>query len=258
MGRAIPNYRDRLAPLLDYFAVTLPETTTSWERWQIAPIRGGANNLLYHVCRDDEHGDYGDPLAVKFCIRDARDRAGREYAALLALQQAGLAIAPRPVLLEQTAYPHPLIVQTWLDGQVADDPPIEDAEWECLLRHLAAVHRFIPQATAIPLRQAVLAMGNTDSGKRRILEQVERIPAEVQPDTLRGLVAQMVRTTFPEWPAPQPALCRCDITPSNFIRGPDDWKSVDWEYSGWGDPALDIAGLMAHPACAKVPVSRWN
>ncbi len=33
---------------------------------------------------------------------------------------------------------------------------------------------------------------------------------------------------------------------------------MDWDGSGWGDPAFDIAGLIAHAAYVDVPLSRWE
>jgi thiamine kinase-like enzyme len=53
-------------------------------------------------------------------------------------------------------------------------------------------------------------------------------------------------------------LCRVDPSPLNFIRRPDNWASVDWENSGWGDPAFDIAELITHPAYREVPAHRWD
>lgn len=83
-----------LRPLLAYLVQSPPTTATTWQAWSVAPIAGGANNLLYRTTSD--HGDF----AVKFTIRDQRDRAGREYRALSALAQAGLTIAPHPMLLD--------------------------------------------------------------------------------------------------------------------------------------------------------------
>jgi len=57
-----------------------------WQRWRIARLTGGANNRLYRAT-----GDKGE-FAIKFTLRDARDRAGREYHALAALQRAGRAV----------------------------------------------------------------------------------------------------------------------------------------------------------------------
>jgi len=88
-----------------------------WGRWRFARIEGGGNNVLYRAT--DDRAD----LAVKFTARDARDRAGREYATLAALQHMGTPIAPAPILLERERFAHLVVVQTWLDGQVTIPPP---------------------------------------------------------------------------------------------------------------------------------------
>lgn len=64
-------------------------------------VDGGGNNLLYHAS-----GSAGD-FAVKFTVPDDRDRAGREYAALRALGEAGLRVAPEAVLLDRDSYDLP-------------------------------------------------------------------------------------------------------------------------------------------------------
>jgi thiamine kinase-like enzyme len=33
---------------------------------------------------------------------------------------------------------------------------------------------------------------------------------------------------------------------------------VDWENSGWGDPAFELADMITHPAYATVPAERWS
>ena len=252
MDHAMPDRREPLAPLLGYLASASPQTATRWGGWWVTPIRGGSNNRLYRVARQ------GERLAVKFCLRDARDRAGREHDALLALQQAGIETTPRPILLDRSGYGQPLVVQTWLDGEPLGGPPSRDEDWEGLLRHLVNIHELTPDASPIPLRQAVLTMMDAASGKQRIMEQFALIPAEVRPVSLRDLVARVAGSGFSAWSEPRPALCRCDATPGNFLHDAKGWGSVDWEYSGWGDAALDIADLIAHPACAEVPASRWS
>jgi hypothetical protein len=98
--------------LLDFLSSNTSQHACEWQGWTINCIDGGANNLLYRAT--NPHSD----LAVKFTVRDERDRAGREYGALLALQQAGLWIAPQPVWLERERYAQPVVVQTWLNGDV--------------------------------------------------------------------------------------------------------------------------------------------
>ncbi|HMA37704.1 MAG TPA: aminoglycoside phosphotransferase family protein [Chloroflexia bacterium] len=241
-----------LRPLLDYLAAAQPAAAGPWAQWQVAPVGGGANNLLYRA-RDPDHD-----LAIKFTIRDERDRAGREYAALCALRDAGLALAPDPVLLDRDRYACPVVVQTWLEGPVAADPPGTDAGWGALLDHYATIHHLTPATLPSDLRPAVLSMTSATTGQARIHEQLSRIPPVAWPDGLAALVQRADTRAFPTWPPPRPCFCRCDSNTLNFIRRPAAWASVDWENSGWGDGAFEIADLMAHPQYQTVPPARWE
>src|SRR5262245_22941297 len=95
-----PPAEHNLLPLLDYLAAT-HHPNLHWRGWRIARADGSGNNILYRATSDSHD------LAVKFTIRDARDRAGREYAALLALHRAGLEVAPAPLFLDRDRYPQP-------------------------------------------------------------------------------------------------------------------------------------------------------
>src|SRR5689334_3052545 len=94
-----------LLPLIEHLE-SRPAGEEAWREWQIAPITGGANNLLYRAT-----GPAGD-FAVKFTRRDERDRAGREWDTLRALDAARLDLAPRAVLYLPDR-PLPAVVQTW-------------------------------------------------------------------------------------------------------------------------------------------------
>jgi thiamine kinase-like enzyme len=59
------------------------------------------------------------------------------------------------------------------------------------------------------------------------------------------------------WSKTSPTLCHVDANFRNILRRPGQWSSVDWENSGWGDPAFEIAELMTHPAYLDIPASRW-
>lgn len=242
---------DELLELLDYLAAERPEGG-AWRQWHIARIGGGANNLLYRAT-----GDARD-LAVKWTIRDERDRAGRELLALLALRGAGLAVAPEPIYLERKRYPLPVIVQSWLPGEVRDEPPDGDQEWRRLLEHYIAIWSIAPGGTALPIRNSVHTMRCAADGVRLIERQLALLPGEARPPALDALLRLVARLAPPERPAPATALCRSDPNILNFVRGPAAWASVDWENSGWGDPAFEIADTMAHPAFAGVPAARWG
>jgi thiamine kinase-like enzyme len=48
-------------------------------------------------------------------------------------------------------------------------------------------------------------------------------------------------------------LCRVDPNLANIVwSGDGRLRWVDWEYSGWGDPALDLAELRWHSALAEL------
>jgi aminoglycoside phosphotransferase (APT) family kinase protein len=249
-----PKYREReehLRLLLEYLAGRDSHDDEEWQGWQIKLVAGGRNNLLYRSV-----GPLGD-LAIKFTIRDGRDRAGREYRSLSALQQAGLTVAPEPILLDRTSYVQPVVVQTWLEGEVKSTPPTTKAEWQSLLQHLSTVHTVSPDRISWQLPWATINANNAQEGRQIVRQQLARIPREAQPRSLQAVVRRFEAAQFPEWPMAPVTLCRLDNNISNYIRRPGQWASVDWEYSGWGDPAFDVANTITHVAYIQVPRSRW-
>jgi hypothetical protein len=248
--------RAELDDLIAYLTALEPppsgELSLVWHGWQIALIGGGRNGRVFHV--RNEQAD----LAVKLTARDRFDRAGREYLALMALAEAGLEIAPKPVVLERDRHPNPVVVMTWLEGSVADDPPTADDEWHRLVEHVAAIHQVTPQTTRLILPDAVLSMHDSASGIARIHQEVDAIPRVDQSADLRALMGRFESHAFPTWPTPPVALRRGDPNIRNIVQRPGPWASVDWEYSGWSDPAMEVADLIAHAAYLEVPAERWE
>ncbi len=236
--------------LLDYLASGVRREDGQWRDWQIARIGGGRNNLLYRAS-----GPCSD-LVVKLTVRDERDRASREYGALAVLREAGLAIAPEPILLDRTSYRLPVVVQSWLEGEVSDTPPSTDDEWHRLAQHLASVHTVTPETAQMQLPWTTINANTAQEGLWRVREQMARIPPEAQPASLQALLARFEASRFPEWPKAPVTLCRLDNNITNYIRRPGPWASVDWEYSGWGDPAFDVANLLTHVTFQEVAASR--
>jgi aminoglycoside phosphotransferase (APT) family kinase protein len=244
--------QSQLADLLMRLSQGDVEADCSWRDWRIRRIEGGQNNLLYHA--DGPAGAF----AVKFTIRDERDRAGREYAALRALRAAGLMIAPEPVLLDRASYPQPVVVQTWLAGEVDAKPPADDDEWLALLSHFVRIHELTRASVNVRLRRAVLNLRSAAEGRRALRQQLAALPLHAQPLEMREMISRVEALNLPVWATPAEALCRVDPNIRNFIRRHSGWASVDWENSGWGDPAFEIADLITHPAYANVPTARWE
>ena len=248
----IDDVAQPLAALLHHLDTTQPGLTETWRSWLIAPVSGGANNRLYRAT--GEGGDY----AVKFAIRDTRDRAGREYSALRTLRQAGLKIAPEPILLEPDRYGQPVVVQSWLHGEALTGPPQGDTEWVAFLDHYTTIHSVTPQNTTIKLAAGYLNVTSGEAGKALVRAHAAMLPPDARPKSVVELLDWFDPWTPPVWPAPAQTLVRVDGNWRNFLRVGDGLASVDWEYSGWGDPAFELAELALHPAYESVPGARWD
>ncbi len=242
-------------PLLHHLNTTPISTPAQWQDWHLTPILGGANNLLYRATRGEE--DY----AIKFTVRDSRNRAGREYAALRALEQAGLNIAPRAVWFAPDQFRQPVVVQTWLDGETLSGPPETDADWLALIEHFCAIHSLTPAHTSIELPPATINCDSGVAGKQMVAQHLDRLPPEGRSPRMLALLARFEVWTPPEWGTSPVTLCRDDPNWRNLIQrsfSAPSIASVDWENSGWGDPAFEIADLMTHPAYESVLPARWK
>jgi aminoglycoside phosphotransferase (APT) family kinase protein len=239
-------------PLLDYLSNANPQDEHVWREWQIKPVGGFHTHPVYHVT----NGENG--LAVKFAVRGPRDGARREYNALLALQLAGLNIAPKPLLFDHDRLALPVVVMTWVEGEVSDEPPRSEADWLLLARHLSTISRITPQNSGVALQAAVVSLMSASDAVERFNKQVSALPSEAVPSELMQLARRIEALPLPDWPQPRLSLIRGDPNPLNFVRHSDAWLSVDWEDSGWGDPAADMGDLMAHPAYLSVPQSQWD
>jgi aminoglycoside phosphotransferase (APT) family kinase protein len=242
--------KSSLISLLTHLAKGLngPE---QWRDWHIHPVLGGANNLLFRA-----KGEAGD-FAVKFTLRDDRDRAGHEYQALQALQDAGGQLAPRSVFMDRDSYRQPVVVQHWLPGKMLTAPPQTDEEWSVFLRYLTMIHQISPEHTEVKL-QPCHGNANGSEGYAREMAVLARTAQEkqLQPEIVE-LIQQLSLLPLDCWPQTTPRLCRADHNTRNFIRHEGCLKSVDWEYGGWGDPAEDFAEMMAHVTYIAVPEARW-
>ncbi len=238
--------------LLQYLVQQRPQIGR-FQNWRVCQIDGSANNLLYRATNGTAD------LAVKFTIRDARRRAHREYQALLALQDVAPELVPKPVFLDETSYPLPVVVQSWVDGEVTAVPPRTDQEWKHLVGYYATLAEVTAAKIGMPLASAAMSFTSIPHAQQQIQRQLDTIPPAEMPNSLQNLLAHLA--SLPQLscaPAPALALGRNDSNTLNFIRRPHQWLSVDWENSGWSDPAFEIVDMICHPQYAAVSAERWQ
>ena len=181
----------------------------------------------------------------------------REFNALNALHQAGLTIAPHALLLDIESYNQPVVVQSWIDGNTLTQQPQTDAEWERLIECLCQIHT-IKQSQKHQIADAVLSFRNSSQGKARVVDAITQIPTEAQLNIVKSMLNWFSQWEPPAFPEPQLALCHSDPNWRNFISHDNRLYVVDWENSGWGDPAFEIADMITHPAYEGVREERWE
>lgn len=214
--------------------------------WHITRVTNGMNGIVYHAQADD-----GRDFAVKISKRDDRDRAGREFKALTALRE--LDVAPQPIALvhEPQDLPGDVTISTWLQGTMLENhpPPEAKARWQMLLESISTPHRIQPNDqlsnAVMYVREPGDLLDLIDGWYKRLPpEPLGTLSAEERTTLLRAVHQQTRRT----WDKPAPiGLIHCDSNPNNLIEAGHKIRLVDWENSGWADPAFDLADLCAQP-----------
>jgi thiamine kinase-like enzyme len=229
------------------------EPTCSAGDVSVVRLDGGFNNALYLI----ETGD--QQVGCKLCVIDRRHRAAREYGALCLLQAAGLDIAPQPLALDESCrvLPFPAVLYQWLAGEPVPSSPSQ-AQLAALLESLHRMQGLHPSAAMPDAWFHWFDFG-------RYLDEMDSLSARYDPwlrahdpegpeltdriSRLRDHCAAVVASTSAD-PGRRNVplrLCRSDTNLANAIWGADGRvRWVDWEFSGWGDPALELAELRWH------------
>jgi thiamine kinase-like enzyme len=209
------------------------------------------NGLVYHA----NHAD-GYDLALKVSKRDERDRAGRENASTLALHESGRDMCAHPLHLERDSanFPGDVIISEWLPGQALDKPPAPEnrAAWLAILESMSRAHSLTPKTSPAPLRNAVMDVREPIDLLNYITGWLEKLPqgeiGALHHDQLERLNEHVRSVTPPHWTQPAPiGLIQCDANPNNMLLYNGKIVLVDWENSGWSDPAFDLADLLTKP-----------
>lgn len=264
-----------LAALPEVIAAQASTPTTP--DFQIRRLSGGYNNDVYWVILD------GEAYIYKFYVNDDRRRAKREYDALVLAHQLGYDIAPIPCLVDEslTISPHPLVIYHALHGEPVGFRSLSDSEFYALLQAYQKVYRINSERCNAPLLPAVGQPFGFKPYFNDIWEQLgvyltycmqfEANPAAAPgwcKTDVRSLLRQAVEDFAYEivqnyLEVDQEnlllSLCRSDPNLNNVILSAGGvMRFVDWEYSGWGDPAFDIAQLFHHPRTELITQAQWD
>lgn len=223
----------------------------------------------------------GDIFGCKLFIADERQRVCREWVALNAFAAAGLTVAPTPVAYAPGGpLPQPAIVYRWIEGEPPGNGPLPDDDLIQLVTGLHQVHRTPPLPGTTPL-PAWLHPANYQA----YLDEISASMALVQ-DWAASSAARAVG--LPAWVAdlpaltpllieavrqaaavvkdagstgafPTPVLVHADGNLDSILRDTaGNLVFMNWESSGWGDPAYDLAKLRWHPRALHTPAAQWD
>ena len=226
-------------------------------------VRGGMNNALYYLHSDDLE------VACKLCVPDDRQRAHREYHALSLMHNSGVNLAPVPLAYDDNLrwLPYPVVIYKWLPGKPLGGS-LSPGQWDQLIVNYQRLHSLrsdevldqeMPTAFFHWLdREPYLDELHVFLSRfGPWLRQFQKGGAELLA-RLRDLVQRCGNSLYGNdvdisLSGLALCLCRVDPNPANIILGPDKrMRWVDWEFSGWGDAALEISDLGWHAAIENV------
>ncbi len=237
--------------------------------WSVECVAGGANNALYRVTGD------GQQIACKLCVPDDRQRATCEYGLMQLLRSAEADVAPEPLWLDEscTLAPFPAVMYRWLVGEPLpmDITGVQWAAFADTIQQIHAVRQASCSDFGLPdawfhwfdveahlaeleglLRQYgpwLLATSPNGVSLQARLARIVAACSNYLHASAVGLAKDRVTLT----------LCRVDSNRLNAIWCVDGrLRWVDWEYSGWGDPALDLADLRWHAALENVSAEQHD
>jgi len=233
------------------------------DAWRVLRIRGGMNNALYRV----EAGNLA--YACKLCVSDERRRVEREFAALELFQQRGIDIAPKPVGIDRSGSSviYPAVVYEWCEGSPMN-PERNSSQLQFLLNSVQSMHACRPEREdrrrlSNPVQKAWFHwferapyISELNDFMKKYAPWLRRISNEGQAlskrlERLVGAGSERLTNMPVVLDCEALPLCFCHVDPNsnNAILGADGQvRWVDWEYSGWGDPALDLAEYRWHIA----------
>jgi aminoglycoside phosphotransferase (APT) family kinase protein len=206
------------------------------------------NNRLYDIWAGERH------LIAKEYMRFREFPEGplREYRSLQLA--APLDIAPQPVLFEPATHNGlgPIVVYAWMDGEMWDRrrPTGQLGQLARLWLRMNAAPTENVWSSRDHHNTASHIAARTDTWLRAYAAWVEAaFPQGRRAVDLCFHLFEARRRIVVDLEQRKPVFCFChpDHRFANVIQRPNGQLGlVDWEHSGWGDPARDLADLITH------------
>ena len=235
----------------------------------------GLNNALYRVRVG------GEVYACKFFVKDERRRGDREWAAVNMLQSAGRRLAPEPVALANDGpLPQPVIIYRWVNSVTLAGQSLSRQDLIQLIGALNEVHR-----TPSSGNETLLPAWHQPSSYQAYYEEVVGfytrlrawadevgVPNADLPQWLAGLrnllplmeqtagrAKDIVGQAGTDGVYHGTTLVRVDGNLENIVRDENGQiVFMDWECSGLGDPAFDLAEQRWHPRTLNISQQEWE
>jgi len=193
---------------------------------------------------------------LKIGSRNNYARLSKELLALIFMDTQDEKLAPKPIAFFREKDNLSVLIAEWIQGKVYQEPPQQDSDWIQIVEHYFRIHSKTPSFHNLYVQSAYQNPCSKQKSKKFIENQLGKVPKEFWPNELISILKLWEEKTFINWSSPKVAFCRGDGNFTNLILTSKRIVSVDWEFSGWGDPYFDLASLLAHPAYVDCNLSK--
>jgi hypothetical protein len=219
----------------------------------LQPLSGGLNNALYRL----RHA--GRDLCLKMPVVDSRRRAEREWTTLTLLAHRGHPRVPHPVWRSPWD-DGPAIAMTFVAGEPLGDADLLPQQLDAITEALADLYSITPADVREPVAEVA-------TPAPAMLHRIRA--AWAAPDAAHDPAHQQAVQLWQRWahgPDPETILCgraaqvlgRGDPSLANVLWDGAQVTLLDFEYSGWTDPAYELADLVEHPQSRATPDQTWH
>jgi Phosphotransferase enzyme family len=172
----------------------------------------------------------------------------REWRALKLLARYAPGLAPRPVRADLDADP-PLIAMSQVPGEPLGTRPVTEGQQDAIAAALSRLHHAIPPSVLATVERApgspqLLPGRIRDMARACNAELLDPLPRQAYRAALAWLGSG--RAERPAAVTGQPVFAQCDPNLANHLWDGNSVHLVDFEASGRGDRATELADFVEH------------